>query len=172
MDKDQQTVLSILMMRFSLDPYTSIPLTERWFRRHPDKSWGDLKEYLLNGEVIFKIDRLHDVERSEISILTQKMSGKNGVEIKDRWYHFKLYRQCFIGSEAVEWLIKNKNVDEAKAIQIGQMLIDRGIIHHVHDDHNFKNEFLFYRFYKDELAAQTNKKNVNRGGLDDLLPNI
>ena len=37
-----------------------------------------------------------------------------------------------------------------EAISIGQLLIDRGLIHHVIDRHNFKNEYLFYRFYEDE----------------------
>lgn len=171
MDKDQQTVLSILMMRFGLNPYTSIPLTDRWFRKHPNKSWGDLKEYLLKGQVIFQIDRLHDVEISEINALTQKMRAKDGVEIKDRWYRFKIYRQCFIGSEAVQWLMETQNISEQKAIQLGQMLVDRRIIHHVKNDHNFKNEFLFYRFYQDETAAN---KNINTAteGLNDMLPNV
>lgn len=170
MDKEQQAVLSILMMRFGLDPYKSIPLTNHWFSQHSNKSWRDLKDNLLSGAVIFKHDRLHDVNLAEIQILTQKMRGKYGVEIKDRWYNFKLYRQCFIGSEAVEWLIAIQNVSEAKAIQIGQMLLDRRIIHHVHDQHNFKNDFLFYRFYEDEIAANKND-NTGSESLKNMLPN-
>lgn len=171
MDKAQQTVLSILMMRFGLDPYTSIPVTARWFRKHPNKSWRDLKDYLLNGEVIFKGDRLHNVDREKINALTLKMRDKDGVELKNRWYNFKLYRQCFIGSEAVEWLMKTQNISEEKAIQLGQILLDRRIIYHVHDEHNFQNDFLFYRFYKDEVAG--NKKgSTSSVELNKMLPNV
>ena len=171
MDKDRQTVLLILMMRFGLDPYTSIPLTARWFGKHPNKSWRDLKDYLLNGEVIFKGDRLDNVDRAEINALTLKMRDKDGVAIKDRWYNFKLYRQCFIGSEAVEWLMKTQNISEEKAIQLGQILLDRRIIHHVHDEHNFKNDFLFYRFYHDEMAGNK-KSNTGNVELNNVLPNV
>ncbi len=171
MDKDRQTVFSILMMRFELDPYTAIPVTNRWFRKHPNKSWGDLKISLLGGEVIFKNNKLHDVDLSEIKALTQKMRGKYGVEIKDRWYNLKRYRQCFIGSEAVKWLMKTQNSNKEEAIKLGQMLLDRGIIHHVHDDHNFKNEFLFYRFYDDEIATNQNNE-TNNLGLKNMLANI
>ena len=171
MDKEQQTVFSILMMRFGLDPYTAIPLTNHWFRQHPNKSWHDLKTSLLNGEVIFKHNKLHDVDLSEIKALTQKMRGKYGVKIKDRWYNFKLYRQCFIGSEAVEWLMETQDLKKEEAIQLGQMLLDRGIIHHVHDEHTFKNEFLFYRFYEDETATNGNR-DTNNLGLKNVLPNI
>ncbi|NEQ87860.1 MAG: hypothetical protein F6K26_50170, partial [Moorea sp. SIO2I5] len=36
------------------------------------------------------------------------------------------------------------------AVTIGQILINRGIIHHVADDHPFRDDYLFYRFYLDE----------------------
>jgi hypothetical protein len=32
---------------------------------------------------------------------------KEGVDIRDRKYHLKLYPQCFVGTEAVDWLINN-----------------------------------------------------------------
>ena len=35
-------------------------------------------------------------------------------------------------------------------ISMGQLLIDRGLIHHVVDKHSFKNQYIFYRFYEDE----------------------
>ncbi len=96
--------------------------------------------------------------------------GKYGVEIKDRWYNLKLYRQCFIGSEAVAWLIETQDLNEARSIQLCQMLLDRHIIHHVHDEHNFKNEFLFYRFFEDEKAGDRTN-NAHSLGLNNMLPN-
>ncbi len=157
MNQNQNAVFSILMMRFKLDPYTAIPVTKEWFKKHPNKNWQDLKEYLIDGEVVFKNNQLHDLDEIELKILIQKMRGANGLKIKDRWFHFKLYRKCFTGTEAVKWLMNHKNITQEEAIQLGKILVKKKIIHHVHDEHNFKNGFLFFRFYEDEMAVESSK---------------
>ena len=78
------------------------------------------------------------------------MRGSNGLEIQDRRYGFKIFHKTFLGSEAVEWLIKHERATRPEAIAIGQLMIEQGIIHHVLDEHEFKDEPLFYRFYADE----------------------
>ena len=35
-----------------------------------------------------------------------------GVKIKDYIYHFKKYRNCFTGSDGVEWLMKEMRLKE------------------------------------------------------------
>jgi hypothetical protein len=40
-----------------------------------------------------------------------------------------------------------------EALSIGQRLIDLSLAHHVVDEHPFKNEKLFYRFYRDESPS-------------------
>ncbi|HHP7230423.1 MAG TPA: mechanosensitive ion channel domain-containing protein [Xenococcaceae cyanobacterium] len=82
--------------------------------------------------------------------LTTAMRGDKGVEIKDRRYNFKTYRKTFLGSDAVNWLIQYEKATRVEAIAIGQLMIEQGLIHHVLDEHNFKDEPLFYRFYLDE----------------------
>ncbi len=150
MNTERQAVLTILMMRFGLNPYVALPLAKEWLEIHSHASWDTLKKLLLSGGVIFKNGILHDITPREIKILTNQMRGQNGIEIKNRWYSLKLYPKCFIGSEAVEWFIKTQQVTREESIQIGEILIARQIIHHVHNEHNFKDEYLFYRFYIDE----------------------
>ncbi|WP_228055809.1 mechanosensitive ion channel domain-containing protein [Lusitaniella coriacea] len=89
-------------------------------------------------------------EEVDIDALVEQMRGENGIEIKDRRYGLSVYPQTFLGSEAVEWLMRTQNSGIKAAIQLGQLLVERGIIHHVLDEHDFKNERLFYRFYQDE----------------------
>jgi potassium-dependent mechanosensitive channel len=94
-------------------------------------------------------------EKSELSqldleVLVAKMRGKGGLEIKDRRYRLNIYHKCFIGLEAVDWLVQKYNCLRNEAVEIGQKLIDRGIIRHVSDDNIFKDEYTFYRFYSDE----------------------
>ncbi|WP_371357521.1 hypothetical protein, partial [Hydrocoleum sp. CS-953] len=40
-----------------------------------------------------------------------------------------------------------------EAILMGELMLQQGIIHHVFDEHNFKDEPLFYRFYSDEVES-------------------
>ncbi|MGK7922308.1 MAG: mechanosensitive ion channel domain-containing protein [Trichodesmium sp.] len=89
-------------------------------------------------------------QKIDIDTLVEKMRGPNGVLIKDRQHRWDMYSKCFVGSEAVKWLMRTQNIESHQAIAIGQLLIDRGLIHHVVDRHGFKNEHLFYRFYEDE----------------------
>ena len=71
--------------------------------------------------------------------------------IKDRRYHLKLYPQCFVGSELVDWLLSKGEVNSRiEAVAMMQKLCENGVIHHVCDDHVFKDERLFFRFRKDD----------------------
>ncbi len=75
--------------------------------------------------------------------------SSSGFEVKDRSYRGTQHSRCFVGSEAVEWMqAQGHTVNEA--LSMGQQMIDLSLIHHVHDEHPFKNENLFYRFYRDE----------------------
>ncbi len=82
--------------------------------------------------------------------IIDEMRGINGIEITDRRYHLKVYPKCFVGSEVVDWMVTHLSISSEQAVQLGRRLIDKNIIHHVHDQHDFENEYLFYRFYCDE----------------------
>ena len=88
--------------------------------------------------------------RLDIRKLGDKMRSESGVEIKTRRHKLKLYQRCFLGNEAVDWIVKQTRVSRADAIKIGQTMLDKGIFHHVLDEHQFKDENLFYRFKADE----------------------
>ena len=89
-------------------------------------------------------------EEYDWDTLVAAMRGKNGVSIANRRYGLKTYERVFLGSEAVSWLIQYEKATLAEAILIGKLMIEQNIIHHILDEHNFKNEPLFYRFYLDE----------------------
>ena len=83
----------------------------------------------------------------EIEKIVDSMRGEDGIEIKDRRYRLNIYPNCFIGSEAVDWLIENQNWTREEAIEFGQLLMQRGVIHHVTSTHQFEDAYFFYRFY-------------------------
>ena len=72
---------------------------------------------------------------------------QTNLDIRDRKYHCKTYKECFIGLDAVAYMISSGlAANEEAAIALGNRLIDSNYLHHVVRDHTFKNEKLFYRF--------------------------
>lgn len=101
-----------------------------------------------------KIKELKNMPVSEIDLeeLVGQMRNVGGIRIEDRRYKLKTYSRCFVGSEAVVWLMRNLKLSKQDAIRLGQRLIDAKWIHHVVDDHPFEDDYLFYRFYWDEAS--------------------
>jgi hypothetical protein len=51
---------------------------------------------------------------------------KNEIAVKDRVYHMRTYKQCFVGSAAVDWLLFNTNaLDREEALVLGQEMVNR-----------------------------------------------
>ncbi|NES23488.1 MAG: mechanosensitive ion channel [Symploca sp. SIO3E6] len=92
----------------------------------------------------------NELAKVDLEELVQGMREPGGVEIKDRYYRRNLYPACFIGAEAVEWLMQKQNCTLEVAIALGELLIARKIIHHVTDQQPFRDDYSFYRFYADE----------------------
>lgn len=95
----------------------------------------------------------YPVEKIDLDWLVAKMQGDDGIDISDRQYHLKIYPQCFIGRDAVEWFQGKFFLSEEDAVRLGRRLIRQARIHHVTFEHNFKNEYLFYQFYSEKAIA-------------------
>lgn len=93
------------------------------------------------------------IATSEVDRLIAQMRDSDGLTISDRRFRLSIYPNCFVGSEAVTWIVKTQNATREAAVRLGQLLVERGIIHHVTDEHAFKDDYLFYRFYEDELPT-------------------
>ena len=85
---------------------------------------------------------------------------KTGVGIKDRRWRLRKYKQCFIGSDLVNWLILQEDLhieSREQAVAIGEILMYRGIIKHVVETEPFADDYFFYRFVeKDEAGSNPN----------------
>ena len=95
-----------------------------------------------------------NLERISLRQLALQMRDKNGITIKARRHKLKLYHHCFLGNEAVDWIVEKLKISRTDAVKLGQKMIEKKIFHHIVDEHQFKDEPLFYRFYEDE------KKNI------------
>eukprot|EP00730_Choanoeca_flexa_P015622 TRINITY_DN7215_c1_g1_i1.p1 TRINITY_DN7215_c1_g1~~TRINITY_DN7215_c1_g1_i1.p1 ORF type:complete len:669 (+),score=187.63 TRINITY_DN7215_c1_g1_i1:53-2059(+) len=77
------------------------------------------------------------------------------LEVKDRRYRMQSYKSCFVGKEAVDYMIRAKMViNRSDAIELGNALIEAGKWAHVLREHDFKDDYLFYRFAADEDHGQ------------------
>ena len=89
------------------------------------------------------------------------------VEIRDRTYKFKTYRDCFVGSEAVDFLVENGLAsDRGEAVQICQcVLSDVGAFRHVTGEHTFMDEYLFYHVIEpQEVFRRISEGDASGGG--------
>jgi len=60
----------------------------------------------------------------EIKTLATKFCSRYGVEVKNRTWHLKKYKMCFVGSEAVDWLVKEMpSWSREKAVHFGTHVI-------------------------------------------------
>uniref|UniRef100_A0AAY4ELP1 Phosphatidylinositol 3,4,5-trisphosphate-dependent Rac exchanger 1 protein n=1 Tax=Denticeps clupeoides TaxID=299321 RepID=A0AAY4ELP1_9TELE len=83
--------------------------------------------------------------------LYHMMMTKNRHLIKDRRRKLSIVPKCFLGNEFVTWLLESGEISKAEeGINLGQALLENGIIHHVSDKHQFKNEQVLYRFRYDD----------------------
>ncbi len=120
--------------------------------------WMEDKRYQPDGEPVSAVAETQEktsssslnLDRISLKQLTLQMRGDNGLKIKTRRYKLKLYHHCFLGNEAVDWIVAQLKISRQAAIKLGQKMSDKKIFHHVLDEHQFKDEAIFYRFYEDE----------------------
>lgn len=98
---------------------------------------------------------------AEVQELVSQMRSPEGVDIRDRRFGIRLFRHCFVGSDAVQWFMRQQLASREEAVRLGQILVERGIIHHVTDEHPFKDAYLFYRFLVDEAATDTDNRTTS-----------
>lgn len=96
---------------------------------------------------------------------------KEKLDIKDRTYKLKTYRMCFIGSEAVSVIMKVCNLKtREEAVEIGKLFLENGLIFHVSYEHNFKDEFLFYRVTQIQKKKETKRRSTSKNGTFNGTP--
>ncbi|KAK7100067.1 DEP domain-containing mTOR-interacting protein-like [Littorina saxatilis] len=71
--------------------------------------------------------------------------------IKDRRYRLRKYKQCFVGRDAIDWLVRMCHAQSrGEAVMSLRILQEYGMLRHVTDDHVVKDQTLFYRFSRDD----------------------
>uniref|UniRef100_A0A7M4EV23 Phosphatidylinositol-3,4,5-trisphosphate dependent Rac exchange factor 1 n=1 Tax=Crocodylus porosus TaxID=8502 RepID=A0A7M4EV23_CROPO len=99
--------------------------------------------------------------------LYHKMMSKKVNLIKDRRRKLSTVPKCFLGNEFVSWLMEIGEISKPEeGVNLGQALLENGIIHHVSDKHQFKNEQVMYRFRYDDGTYKP------RSELEDIMSKV
>ncbi len=78
--------------------------------------------------------------------LLAAISETGGFDVRPRSYRLKHYGNCFVGSEAVDVLMRITGRSRATSCAIGRLLHTMGIFYHVAREHGFEDANFFYRF--------------------------
>jgi hypothetical protein len=90
----------------------------------------------------------YQLERAGVSAarLAEAMQGPGGVPVAERTWHGKPYRECFVASEAIDWLVARFGLRRELAVKACEFLWRTGRIHHVLRQAAFADDQLYFRF--------------------------
>lgn len=95
------------------------------------------------------------------NVYARMRASDTGFAVADRRWRVMTYTKCFVGSEAVTWMMENLGVGtRAEAVKVGQRLMDAGLVHHVTHSEPFGDEYFFYRWQEDDESSVLNMKRV------------
>jgi hypothetical protein len=90
------------------------------------------------------------------------------IEIRNRSWLKRIHRDCFIGSDAVDFLVAQGFADTRKAaVEMGLKMNARKILRNITDSRKFSDTLHYYRFQEDDdsksVLAETNAGNGGAG---------
>jgi hypothetical protein len=92
------------------------------------------------------------------------------IEIRNRSWMKRVHRDCFIGSEAVDFLVTQGLADNRKqAVEIGRKMVTKKMVRHVTDSQKFGDSYHYYRFAEDDLETSVLAESNAGNGLGTHL---
>lgn len=87
------------------------------------------------------------------------------IEIRNRSWMKRIHRDCFIASEAVDFLVKQGLADSRKnAVDIGKKMAEKKLIRSITDSQKFSDSYHYYRFADDDLDSSVLAKSKAGNG--------
>ncbi|KAK3611987.1 hypothetical protein CHS0354_011647 [Potamilus streckersoni] len=81
--------------------------------------------------------------------------------IKDHRQGLKVHKNSFSGKEFVDWLVKTKELERDRALEIGQAIIDRHFGHQVKDEETFRDDDVYFRLLDDDESSALNAGDIS-----------
>lgn len=93
----------------------------------------------------------HKFRRLEKALIVAEAMEQE-LNICDRVFGFRKFEKCFIGAEAVDWMIANKYAsDVVDAVSIGTVLCRARIIANVDNSLHFSNDLSYYQYLANRM---------------------
>ena len=116
--------------------------------RHKDEAFRyvelALKHGFTNHDELLTNPDLHNVRtlphfapmvqqyKSALHVLELMRQTSTGVDVRSRTWMLRTFKDCFVGREAVDWLLRNALAESREsAVSLGRELAQRGLIRHV-----------------------------------------
>lgn len=72
---------------------------------------------------------------------------KSEIKVKDRIHRFRVYKGCFSGREAVQWMIDGAHASSLnEALTLGNEMMNWGVFAHIMNSHVFEDSSVYYQF--------------------------
>ncbi|KAL3677786.1 hypothetical protein R1sor_020742 [Riccia sorocarpa] len=95
---------------------------------------------------------------------------RKAVVVKDRFLRYRVHSNCFVGSEAIDFLVEDQYCEREEAVELARNFAKKHFIHPVNEDHLFEDGSYLYRFLENEPAVVGNKVLNFNGATNDLEP--
>ncbi|KAL7552692.1 hypothetical protein ACHAWF_015922 [Thalassiosira exigua] len=94
---------------------------------------------------------------------------RSDLEVRDRKHRLKTYRDCFVGSEAVDCLVDRgvRGARDEAVETIRDLAMTLGLFEHVAGDRGFEDDYLFYKFVDGIRRKSSAGSGSARGSADD-----
>ncbi|KAL8523545.1 hypothetical protein ACS0TY_013494 [Phlomoides rotata] len=96
----------------------------------------------------------------ELALIVRKM--KESISIKDRFYKMRRFSDCFLGSEAGDFLSEDQYLEREEAVEFGRKLANKLFFRHVANENIFEDGNHLYRFLDDDPVI-SRCQNIPRG---------
>ena len=99
-------------------------------------------------------DGIFAVSKAMLAASEPTVPSASALSICDRRYHGRLFRRCFLGNAAVDWLLAQGHAaTREQGVALGAAMGAAGLLAHVTRGHTFKDAPLFYRFEQPVVEA-------------------
>lgn len=100
----------------------------------------------------------------ELATIVRKM--RESITPKDRFYKMRIFSNCFLGSEAVDFLSEDQYLERDEAVEFGRKLASKHFFRHVLDENILEDGNQLYRFLDHDPIIMTQCYNIPRGIID------
>ncbi|XP_052189617.1 uncharacterized protein LOC127799538 isoform X2 [Diospyros lotus] len=100
-------------------------------------------------------------EIDEQAVIVRRM--KESITVRDRFYKMRRFTNCFLGSEAVDFISEDQYLEREEAIEFGRKLASKLFFQHVLEENIFEDGNHLYRFLDHDPIIMSQCYNIPRG---------